>query len=117
MSMIVSKVQTLTDINKRIAVLSKELNVLRKQAKNINAEITKYLVEKDEIGFKCGGNALILDRTLKPVVKPKKPKEESYLHFLEQQGIDNPKIFLEELMKSGKEEKEVTKLKVSAIKK
>jgi len=112
-----AKVRSLTEINKEISRLTKQISSLRKEAKDINAEITNYLVSKDEIGFKCDGNALILDKKTKPVAKNKKSKEESYISFIEQHGIENPKEFLEELLNAGKDEKEVMKLKIQKLNK
>lgn len=112
-----AKVRSLTEINNEITRLTKQISMLRKQAKEINSEITNYLVSKDEIGFKCDGNALILDKKTKPVAKNKKSKEESYISFIEKHGIENPKEFLQELLNSGKDEKEIMKLKIQKINK
>ena len=43
-------------------------------------------------------------------------KEECYIKVLEEFGIENAKTALEELMKAGKDEKEVTKLKIQKLK-
>lgn len=112
-----SKVRSLTEINKEIKRLTKQISLLRKQSKEINNEITNYLVVNDEIGFKCDGNALILDKKTKPVSKNKKSKEESYISFIEKHGIDNPKEFLNELLNAGKDEKEIMKLKIQKLNK
>jgi len=109
------KVRALTEIDNEISRLSKELAKLRKQAKDINNEITNYLVLKDEIGFKCEGNALILDKKVRKFSKNKKSKEESYLQIIEQYGIENPKAFLDELFNAGKNEKEITKIKIQKL--
>ena len=110
-----TKFRALNDINKEISRLSKEVSKLRKQAKDINSDIENYLVSRDEIGFKCDGNALILDKKVKHIAKNKKSKEESYLQVIEQYGIENPKTFLDELFNAGKDEKEVRKIKIQKI--
>ena len=108
-------VRILTDINKEIARLSKELAKLRKQAKQINNEITEYIISKDQIGVKYDGNAFIIDKKTKPITKPKKLKEQSYIEIVEKYGIDNPHEFLKEFLNAGKLEKEVTKLKIQKL--
>jgi len=109
-------IKTLTEINKEITNLSKQLNKLRKDAKEINGRITAYITAKEQVGVKYEGNAFILDKKTRPISKPKKTKEEGYIQVIEQYGIENPKVFLEELMKAGQVEKEVTKLKIQKIK-
>ena len=108
-------VRTLTEINKEIIRSSKELAKLRKQAKAINKEITDYIISREQIGVKCDGNAFIVDKKTKPITKPKKLKEQSYIEIVEKYGIDNPQEFLKELMSAGKLEKEVTKLKIQKL--
>jgi hypothetical protein len=108
-------VRTLTEINKEIIRSSKELAKLRKQAKAINKEITDYIISREQIGVKCDGNAFIVDKKTKPITKPKKLKEQSYIEIAEKYGIDNPQEFLKELMSAGKLEKEVTKLKIQKL--
>ena len=108
-------VRTLTEINKEITRSSKELAKLRKQAKAINKEITDYIISREQIGVKCDGNAFIVDKKTKPITKPKKLKEQSYIEIAEKYGIDNPQEFLKELMSAGKLEKEVTKLKIQKL--
>ena len=107
--------RTLTEINKEIARLSKELANLRKKAKTINKEITDYIIARDQIGVKCDGNAFIVDKKTKPIAKPKKLKEQSYIEIVEKYGIDNPQEFLKEFLNAGKSEKEVTKLKIQKL--
>ena len=111
-----AEIRELTDINKEIGRLSKELSKLRKHAKIKEQNIITYLKEKDQHGVKFDGNALIINTKPKPITKPKKIKEESYIRVLEEFGIENPKNCLDELFKAGKEEKEVTKLKIQKIK-
>ena len=111
-----AKVRALTEINKEISRLTKELSKFRKEAKNINDEIANYIVSRDELGFKCDGQALILDKKVKHFAKNKKSKEESYLQIIEQYGIENPRAFLDELFNSGKNEKEITKIKIQKLK-
>jgi len=108
-------VRTLTEINKEITRSSKELAKLRKQAKAINKEITDYIISREQIGVKCDGNAFIVDKKTKPITKPKKLKEQSYIEIAEKYGIDNPQEFLKELMNAGKLDKEVTKLKIQKL--
>jgi hypothetical protein len=110
------RIRTLTEINKEIARLSKELSSLRKKAKEVNDGITQYILSKDQPGLKYDGKAFIVNKETKPVAKPKKSKEESYIQIIENYGIENPKDFLNELLKAGKEDKEVTKLKIQKIK-
>ena len=111
-----AKVRALTEINKEISRLTTELSKFRKEARDINNEIANYLVSRDEIGFKCDGNALLLDKKVKHFAKNKKSKEESYLQIIEQYGIENPRAFLDELFNSGKNEKEITKIKIQKLK-
>jgi len=108
-------IKELTEINSEIGRLSKEISKLRKHAKQKEQNIISYLKEKEQHGVKFGGNALILDTKAKNIAKPKKTKEESYMKVLEDFGIENPKSALEELMKAGKDEKQVTKLKIQKI--
>ena len=105
-------IKTLTELNKEITRLSKQLNKLRKDTKEINGRITAYITAKDQVGVKYEGSAFILDKKTRPVAKPKKTKEEGYIQVIEQYGIENAKGFLEELLKAGQVEKEVTKLKI-----
>lgn len=107
---------SLTEINKEISITSKKLSKLRKQANEINSKIAEYITAKEQVGVKYAGNAFILDKKTKKVAKPKKSKEESYLQVIEQYGIEDPKKFLEELLSSGKLEKEVSKLRIEQIK-
>ena len=95
-----AKVRALTEINKEISRLTKELSKFRKEARD----------------FKCDGNALLLDKKVKHFAKNKKSKEESYLQIIEQYGIENPRAFLDELFNSGKNEKEITKIKIQKLK-
>jgi septal ring factor EnvC (AmiA/AmiB activator) len=108
-------IRTLTEVNKEISRVSKELAKLRKQAKAVNKEITEYIIAKEQIGVKCDGNAFIVDKKTKPIAKPKKLKEQSYIEIAEKYGIDNPQEFLKELLNAGKLEKEVTKLKIQKL--
>jgi len=108
-------VRELTEINKEIARLTKELAKFRKQAKVKNKEITDYIVSRDQIGVKCDGNAFIVDKKTKPMAKPKKLKEQSYIEIVEKYGIDNPQEFLKEFLSAGKSDKEVTKLKIQKL--
>ena len=110
-----SKVNQLTDLNNEIKRLYKEIAKLKKITVTINKDITDYLVANNEKGFRCGSTALVLDVKTKPYAKPKKSKEESYLHMLEQYGIDNPRTFLKDFMEAGKHTKEVTQLKFHKI--
>jgi hypothetical protein len=109
------RIRTLTECNKEITRLTKELSKLRTEAKNINKEITEYITSKDQIGVKYDNTAFIVDKKTKPVAKPKKVKEQSYLEVAEKYGIDNPKEFLQELFNSGKSEQEITKLKIQKL--
>jgi len=109
-------IKILTELNKEISRLSTQINKLRKDAKEINNRITEYIKAKDQIGVKYEGSAFILDRKTRPVAKPKKVKEQDYIQVIEQYGIENPKGFLEELLKAGQVEKEVTKLKIQKLK-
>lgn len=111
-----AEISTLTGLKKEIALRSKEIGKLRKEAKIKEANIITYLKEKDQHGVKFNGNALIMNTKPKPVAKPKKLKEESYLRVLEEAGVPNPENFLKELFNAGKEEKEVTNLKIQKIK-
>ena len=111
-----AKVKILTEINKEIARLTKEMSKLRKQAKEINIEIASYLEANDEIGFKCEGNALILDKTVKTITKNKKSKEQSYIEIARQYGIERPDEFLKELFDAGKSTKEYKKIKIQKLK-
>ena len=108
-------IKELTDINREIGRLSKEISKLRKHAKTKEQNIIAYLKEKDQHGVKFDGNALILDTKAKPVTKTKKVKEESYLKVLEEFGIEDAKKALEELIKAGRDEKEITKLKIQKL--
>lgn len=110
-----TKVNQLTDLNNEIKRLYKEIAKLKKITVTINKEITDYLVMNNEKGFRCGSTALVLDVQTKPMAKPKKSKEESYLQVIEQHGIDNPRMFLSSLMEAGKNNKEITKLKFHKI--
>ena len=111
-----SEIKELTSINSEISRLSKELAKLRKQSKIKEQNIINYLKEKDQQGVKFDGNALIINTEPKPVTKPKKLKEESYIRVLEEFGLENPKNVLEELFKAGKDEKKVTKLQIRKLK-
>ena len=108
-------VRIVTDINKEIERLTKELSKLRKQVKIANKEITDYIISRDQIGVKCDGNAFIVDKKTKPITKPKKLKEQSYIEIVEKYNIENPQEFLKELLNAGKLEKEVTKLKIQKL--
>jgi hypothetical protein len=108
-------VRILTEINKEISRLSKELAKLRKQSKAVNKEITDYIISKEQVGVKYDGNAFIVDKKTKPITKPKKLKEQSYIEIAEKYGIDNPQEFLKEFLNAGKLEKEVTKLKIQKL--
>ncbi len=108
--------RSLSEIEKEIHRLSKQLSKLRKDSKEIRNNISNYISAKEQVGLKYDGKAFILDKKTKPFAKPKKSKEESYIQCIEQYGIENPKAFLEELMNAGKEEKEIVKLKIQNIK-
>ena len=109
-------IRELTDINKEISRLSKEASKFRKIAKTKEKNIISYLKEKEQHGVKFDGNALILEVKPKPVTKPKKLKEESYIKVLEELGLENPRIALEEILKAGKDTKAIDKLVIKQIK-
>ena len=110
------KINTYSEIDKEIKRLSKQLSKLRKDAKKIHDEISNYISAKDQVGVKYNGTAFILDKKTRPVARSKKTKETCYLQIVEQYGIENPREFLDELFKAGKEEKEITRLKIQHIK-
>jgi len=116
MSTIQENIRRLTELNQKKGLLTKEMRKLNKEIKAVNQEVVNYLKAKEQPGVKYDGTAIILDTKPKPVAKPKKLKEQSYIEVLEKFGLDNPQEVLKELFEAGKENKEISKLKVKKIK-
>jgi hypothetical protein len=116
MTSIQEKIRRLTELNQKKSLLTKDMRKLNKEIKTVNQDVVDYLTAKEQPGVKYDGTAIILDTKPKPVAKPKKLKEQSYIEVLQRFGIDNPQEVLKELFESGKESKEITKLKLKKIK-
>lgn len=91
-------------INSEIKRLTKRLKELRKIAETINTRITDYLKEKDQPGVKYKGNEIRITQKTKRISKKKKEQEDDVLQILRNNGIDNPRDVLEQIIEARKGE-------------
>lgn len=82
-------VDELENIEAQIKINNQKNAALRKRMKELKTNITQFLQEKDQVGLKYKGKAIILETTEKRLAKKKKEKEESILHVLQELGIAN----------------------------
>lgn len=97
-------VEELEKIEAEIKMNNKKNSVLRKRMKDIKENIAEFLREKDQIGLKHNGRAIILETVEKRIPKKKKEKEESVLSLLEQLGVDEPEKAYQQLLEAQKGE-------------
>jgi hypothetical protein len=95
-------VEELEKIEAEIKINNKKNFILRKRMKEIKENIADFLREKDQVGLKYNGRAIILETVEKRVPKKKKEKEASILSLLEELGIDEPDKAYQQLLDAQK---------------
>jgi ABC-type oligopeptide transport system ATPase subunit len=97
-------VEELEKIETEIKINNKKNATLRKRVKEIKENIAQFLREKDQVGLKHNGRAIIMETTEKRIPKKKKEKEASVLSLLEELGIDEPDKAYQQLLEVQKGE-------------
>jgi hypothetical protein len=111
-------INELQSINIAIAKNNKENASLRKRAKSIEEEITKYLEVKEQPGVKFKDVAVVVETKPKWAYKGKKDKEEDSIKILREYGVSDPRGALDDLFRVRKgEEMETKKIRIKKIKK
>jgi hypothetical protein len=91
-------------INSEITRLRKRIKELNKIAQIINTRITAYLTEKEQPGVKYKGNEIRLTQKTKRISKKKKEQEDDVLEILMNNGINNAKDVLKQIIEARKGE-------------
>jgi hypothetical protein len=94
-----SSVDELKNINIEIKRLRENLCKLKKRSVELEKYIVSYLNEKNELGFKSEGTAIIMTNKTKKIKKSKKEIESETSRYLENNGIRNPKEFMDNINK------------------
>lgn len=92
--------------------------ILRKRIKELENNISEYLIEKGQQGLKYKGNAITVAATERRPVKKKKEKEAALHALLEELGVRDPETAWNRLKDVQKGEPfEEKKLKIQKLKK
>ena len=86
-----SYVDELEKLNIEIKRNSERNKRLKKRVKELEKYISEYIVNKNQIGLKYNGSAILVEKKETRVRKKKKEKEESVLSLLKELGVSNPK--------------------------
>lgn len=117
-SSIKSSVDELKNINIEIKRLRENMFKLKKRSVELEKHIVCYLNEKNELGFKSEGNAVIVTNKTKKIKKSKKEIETETSKFLENNGIRNPKEFMDNMNKIREGDKiDMQQLKIQPLNK
>ena len=112
------RVNELKSIQNALSSLRKQGSVLRKRAKQIEADIDEYLDAKDQPGLKYKGMAIIRETKPKRKTKKKADQKADAIQVLEQHGVNNPEKVFEEVMEARRGiQTEQRKLKFKKYKK
>jgi len=115
--MIKSYVNELNQIKDEIKHVSTHLRILRKKSKQMEQYIIDYLKQKDQPGVKYDNTAIILESKPIRTSKKKSEIEEDAIRVLEEHGIDNPQVVLQELLEARRGyERDQDKIKIKKIK-
>lgn len=82
-------VDELENIEAQIKINNQKNAALRKRVKELKDNIAQFLQEKDQVGLKYKGKAVVLETTEKRLPKKKAEKQESVMHLLQELGISN----------------------------
>ena len=114
---IVSLFNELQSLKIAIGKNNKDNAILRKRAKTIEQQLTDHVEAKNPAGVKFQDTAILIDKSQKWLHKSKKDAEEDSIKVLEDFGVSNPRLVLDELKKARKgEETESKKIKIKKIK-
>jgi hypothetical protein len=91
-------------INAEIKQLSNRTRSLRKKAKEVEARILNYLQEKEQPGVKYNGTAVIIENKTKRASKKSKDREVDALQVLKDNGIQNARDVLDQIIEARKGE-------------
>jgi hypothetical protein len=95
-------VNELNLINAEIKQLGTRSRTLRKKAKEVEARIITYLNEKEQPGLKYNGTAIVIENKNKRASKKSKDREFDALQILKNNGIQNARDILDEIMEARK---------------
>jgi hypothetical protein len=109
-------VNELNKLNYEIKRMSKELKILRRQAKECEARIVDFLKVKETPGVKFQGKAILLESKEKHSKKKKIEQQLDALEVLSKYGVDNPEEVLKEVLNARKgDATEIHKLKIKNL--
>lgn len=103
-------------INAEIKRVSAHLKNLRKKSKELEEYIVIFLKQKDQPGLKYDNTAIIVETKAKRTSKKKSEAEIDALRVLEENGVEDPRKVLQEIIEARKGyEVEQKKLKIKKI--
>jgi ABC-type uncharacterized transport system fused permease/ATPase subunit len=118
MSAIQNYISELKSLYTELKRLNKAAHLIRQRIKDVEKNVIEYLKEKEQPGVKYQDMAIIIENKTKRVNKSKKDIEEDSLKILEENGINNAKEVLDEIIRARKgEEIDNEKIKIKNIKK
>jgi hypothetical protein len=113
---ITGDVNELNNLNLEIKRLNFQLKSLRKNAKDCEQRIVKYLQEKDTSGVRYQGKAIILETKTKINKKTKTERENDLIRVLSNHGVANPETAVLDIINSYKGNvSETQKLKIKKL--
>lgn len=110
-------INELNQVNAEIKRLGDLGRTLKKQAKVIESRILEYLQSKEQPGVKFNDTAIIVENKVKRGSKKTAERENDAIRILEDNGIDNAKQVLNQILEARKgDEEEIKKIKIKKIK-
>ena len=100
MSSITGDVNELNDLNIEIKRLGQQLRQLRQKAKAAESRIVEFLKEKDQVGVRYQGRAIVVENKPKRAPKKKSDREADVIKVLQDYNIPNPDVALKEILNS-----------------
>jgi hypothetical protein len=100
MSSITGDVNELNDLNIEIKRLGQQLRQLRQKAKAAENRIVEFLKEKDQVGVRYQGKAIVIENKPKRAPKKKTDREADVIKVLQDYNIPNPDVALKEILNS-----------------
>lgn len=95
-------VQELDSIQYELKTMAARRKKLKEREKKLMEDIKDFLREKDQVGVKHHGTAIILEEKQVRAKKKAKERDQDAIDILEQYGIDNPDKVLAELLEARK---------------
>ena len=86
-----SYVEELEQLKYEIKCNNDRNKIFRTRIKELEKNITEYLIEKGQHGLKYKGKALLIEEKKTRIPKKKKQKENDIINFFNDLGISNPK--------------------------